>query len=82
MASVCLPAGNPGGEVLIGIGKASVVFFFKLIGRARGRIAAFPELFDELVAFFVRGQAKEGRPLGLINDVGDVFIQPLGVYGV
>src|SRR5215467_10617238 len=67
--------------MLIGIGNAAVVFFFELVGPPRSGITALPELPDERVAFFVRGQGQEGTALGLINKVDNVLIQPLSVRG-
>ena len=53
-AAIRLPAGDTGGVPLVGIGDAAVVLFLVLVFLGvGGRIAAQPELFDELLAFFV-----------------------------
>jgi len=54
------------------------VFFFELVlDRVRRGVAPQPELFDELLALFVRLQPFERRPLLIGNDVSDVLVQPL-----
>jgi len=48
---------------------AELVFFG--VGR---RIAAQPELFDELLAFFVGGESLEGVALLITDDPDDFFV--------
>ena len=45
------------------------------------RIAAQPELFDELLAFFVGGETLESLPLFIGDDVADIDIQPVAIRG-
>src|SRR5437899_3865477 len=76
-ATVGPPSGNARRKMLIGIGDAAVVLFFifVLFGVGR-RIAAEPELLDELVALFVVGEFGEGGALFITDDVAHVFIKP------
>ncbi|MGB2672231.1 MAG: hypothetical protein WA621_07590 [Candidatus Acidiferrum sp.] len=78
--AIGFPAGDAGGEVLVGVGDAAIVFF--AIGIIRGiriGIAAAPEIFDLLFALFVSGEAKECVALFLGDDVRDLFGEPNGV---
>ena len=61
-SAIGLPARNAGGEVLVGIGDAAVVLFLVFVLRSVGRrVAAQPELLDELVALLVVGKLLKGR---------------------
>src|SRR6476469_4876342 len=76
-AAVGLPPRDAGGEMLVGVGNALVMFFleFVLFGVRRG-IAALPKRFNKVVALFVVGQLLESRSLFIGNDVRDVFVEP------
>src|SRR5258706_579584 len=77
-AAVRLPRRNARGETLVGVGDAAIVLFAELVlFRIRRRIAAQPELLDELLALFVGGQPAERFPLFVADDVDDLFVQPL-----
>jgi hypothetical protein len=77
-ATVRLPPGNAGGKVLVGIGNATVVLFFVfvLFGIGSG-VAALPERFNKVVAFFVIGKLFERGSLLVGDDPDHVFVQPL-----
>ena len=69
--------------MLVGIGDAAIVLFFKIVvGQIRIRAAAQPELLDELFALFVGRELQEGLTLFRRNNVDDVFVQPLLVRSV
>jgi len=54
------------------------VFFLEFVfDGVRSGIAALPEGFDELVAFFVVGEKFEGLLLFVGDDPADVFVKPL-----
>jgi hypothetical protein len=54
--AIGLPAGNAGGEMLIGVGETAVVLFLEGVFRGFGmRVASVPEDFDGLFALFVGG---------------------------
>ena len=77
-AAIGPPARHAGGEMLVGVGDAAVVFFLVFVLRRVGRgIAAQPELLDELVALFVVGELLKGRHFFRSDDVSDVLVQPL-----
>ena len=57
MTAIGLPAGFPGGKVIVGILNAPVVLFAELIIRRIGiRIAALPKSLDKRVALFIVAQ--------------------------
>src|SRR5208282_830700 len=66
--------------VLVGIGNAPVMLFFKLVlfGVGRG-IAALPESLDELVALFVVRELHEGGFLFVGDNPAHVLVQPLPI---
>ena len=47
-----------------------------VVDGVRRGIPAKPELFDELLTFFVRLESLECRPLFAGDDVGDVLVEP------
>ena len=50
-AAIGLPSGDTGGVPLVGVGDAAVVLFLVLVlGGVGRRVAAQPELLDELLA--------------------------------
>src|SRR5208282_6296123 len=59
-AAIRLPTGNAGGEVLVAVSNAAVIFLFVLVFGAAGvRVAALPEIFDKRLALVVRGEFLE-----------------------
>src|SRR5689334_6143396 len=77
-AAIRFPSGNARSVALVGIRDASVVLFLELVFYGvRSRVAAQPELFDELLALLVGVQPVEGRSFLIGDDVNDVFVQPL-----
>ena len=69
--------------MLVGVSNAAVVLFFEIIFRQIGVTAApEPELFDELLALFVRIQLKESVALIRRDDIGDVLAEPLPVRAI
>src|SRR5262249_53335577 len=73
-ATIRLPARNSARELLVRIRDAPVVLFLEFVfDRVRSGVTAQPELFDELLALFIRLQALERRPLFVRDDVGDVL---------
>src|ERR1700686_718281 len=79
-SAIPLPAWDAGGIVLVGIGDTAIMLFleFVLFG-IRGRVAALPEGFDELVALLVVRELLEGGSLFVGNDPAHVLVQPLPV---
>src|SRR5260370_2073832 len=75
--AIGLPAGNSRCESLICISDAAIVLFleFVLLG-VRRRIAAQPELLDELVALVVIRKTVERFSLVIGDDVRDVLVDP------
>ena len=79
-AAIGFPAGDAGGESLVGVSDAAVVLFLEFVfDGVRGGVAAQPELFDELLALFIGLQAFERGALFVGDDVGHVFIEPFAV---
>jgi hypothetical protein len=77
-ASVGFPAGLGALVMLVCVSNPSVVLLFEFIaGRARIRIAAAPELFNEVLFLFQRGQVFEDFLLFVGDDVNDILLQPL-----
>src|SRR5437763_14696742 len=77
-AAVALPAGDAGGEVLVGVGDAAVVLFFVFVFDGVGRgIAAQPELLDEVIAFLVVGKLLEGGALFVGDDPAHALVEPV-----
>src|ERR1700733_2133628 len=67
-------------EVLIGIGESAVVLFLIFIDVGAGiGVAGIPECLDEGVSFCVALQCKKLFTLLRLNDVWDVFFDPLTV---
>ncbi len=80
VAAVGLPSGDAGGEVLVGVGDAAVVFFLKLVFfGVGGGIAALPEGLNELVALFVVGELHERGFFFVADDPANIFVEPLAV---
>src|SRR5262249_34691953 len=81
--AVRLPSRNAGSVVLIGIGDAAVVLFLELVfDRVRRRVAAQPELLNELFALLVGAQTLPSSALFIRDDIRDVLVQPLAVRGL
>ena len=60
-AAISLPSRNTRSIMLVGIGDAAIVLFFKLVvGQVRIGAAAQPELLDELFALFVGRELQKG----------------------
>src|SRR5204862_8012081 len=79
-AAVGFPAGDAGGEVLVGVGDAAVLFFFELVFYGvSGGVTPLPESFDEVIALLVIRRLLEGGALFVRNDVSYVFIKPFFV---
>src|SRR5271169_3465849 len=79
-AAVALPTRDAGRVVLVGIGDAPVVLFFKLVLFSVGcGIATLPESLDELVALFVVRELHEGGFLFVGDDPAHVLVQPLAI---
>ena len=77
-AAVGLPSRDTRWEMLVGVGDAPVVLFLELVLDGVGRgIAALPECFNELVAFFVVGELLESRALFVGDDPAHVLVEPL-----
>ena len=81
-AAIGPPAGDAGGEVLVGVLDAAIVLFaeFVLLG-IRSGIAAEPELLDECVALFIGAEEFESLLFFRGDDVTHVFIEP-GLVGL
>ena len=68
--------------MLVGIGDAQIMLFAELILRRIGiRIAAQPELLDELLALFFVGHVLEGLGFFVRDDPFHVLVQPLLIFG-
>src|SRR5579871_6809999 len=79
-AAVGLPSRNSRSEMLVRVGDAAVVLFLELVFQRVGcRIAPQPELFDELLALFVRLKTLERGALLIGDDVEHILAQPLPV---
>src|SRR5579862_3516378 len=77
-AAIGFPAGDAGGEVLVGIGHTAIMLFFEFVlDRIRSGIAALPEGFDELVALFVVRKQLESFLLFVSDDPAHVLVKPL-----
>src|SRR5580658_1842504 len=76
-AAIGFPAGDAGGEALIGVGDAPVVLFFKfvLLG-IRSWVAPQPELFGEAFTLGVVREDLERPALFIGDDVSDVLVEP------
>ena len=69
--------------MLVGIGDAAVVLFFKgVFRRILVWIPALPEGFDKLLARFVRIEVEECAALFRRDNVRYVFVEPLLVRGI
>src|SRR5262249_7759218 len=81
--AVCLPSRNARGEIFVGVRDAPVVLFLEFVfDRVRGRVAAKPEVLDELLPLFVGLKALERGALFIGDDVRDVFVEPLAIGGL
>ncbi len=77
-APVGHPTRKPAGEALVGVRNPTIVLFLVLVfHRARGGVAAQPELLNELLPFLVGVQVLEGIPLFRRDNVNHVLFQPL-----
>src|ERR1700722_17646648 len=77
---LALPPGDAGGIVLVGVSDTAIMFFFEFVlFGIRGRVAALPEGFYELVALLVVRELLEGGSLFVGNDPAHVLVQPLPV---
>jgi len=75
--AVCSPSLDPGGEILVGIGDASVMLFFKGVIRRTGiGIPPGPELLDKAFAFLLVFQVLEYASFFIRNDVDNILIKP------
>src|SRR5579859_4231078 len=82
VAAIGFPAGCPGSssEALVGKSDAAIVLLFEFVScSARRGITAFPELFDEIIAFFGGGESNKCGTFRVISDVDDVIVEPLFV---
>jgi len=81
VAAIGLPTGCGGGsKALVGKGYTSIVFFLEFVRcRAWHRIAAFPKLLDEMIAFFSGGELNKGGAFRVIGDVNHVVVKPFVV---
>src|SRR6185437_10641154 len=76
-SAVGFPAGNTGSIMVVRVSDTAVDFLFVLVFfRVGCRIAALPEVLNELFAFFVGLQMLESLALLIGDDVGNVFVQP------
>ncbi len=76
--AVGFPARNSRSEMLIGISDAAVVFLFVFVlFRVRRGVAALPEGFNKVVAFFVVRELLKGGSFLVGNDPNYVLVQPL-----
>src|ERR1035441_9710868 len=67
-------------EVTVGVCQTPVVFDFEFVfGSARSRIAPQPELLDKVLALRVALKQQERGALPVVNDIRDIFLDPLGV---
>src|SRR5262245_40081981 len=75
--TISLPTGNAGGKVLVGVGDAFVILIavFVFLG-VRIRIAAAPEILNEILPLLIRGQGIKSLFLIFGDDVSDVRIDP------
>src|SRR5712692_5068905 len=77
LAAISLPAGNAGGEMLVGVRDATVVLVFKFVFCSiRGWIAALPESFDELLALFLVRELFESCALFVRDNPAHILVQP------
>ena len=77
-AAIRSPAGHSRREMLVGIGDALVVLFFIFVFfGVRSGVAALPERFNKVVAFFVVRELFEGRAFFVGNDPDHVLFEPL-----
>src|SRR6185312_8630188 len=76
--AVGFPTRDSGSIVVVRVGDTAVQFFFIFVFFGiRRRIAALPEILNELFAFFVRLQMLKSLALLVRDDICDVFVQPL-----
>src|SRR5581483_2014082 len=76
-AAVSLPSRDARGKVLVGVGNAPVVLFFKFVFRCIwSGVAAKPELLNKLVALLIVRELLEDRLFFRGDDVANVFVQP------
>lgn len=77
-AAVGLPARLTRCKVLVGKCEPAIMFFLELVlRRAGGRIAARPELLDEMLPLLVCVQTLKRGLLFVSNDVEHVLVEPL-----
>src|SRR5437870_2136189 len=77
-ATVGLPPGNTGSEMLVGVSDAFVIFLAILVFvGVRIGIAPPPKLLDKTLALIVGLELLEGLPLFIGDDVSDVLFQPI-----
>ena len=63
--------------MLVGIGDSFVIFFAVFVFfRVRIGVAATPEIFDEILALFVRHQSIKSPFFLFCNDVSNVVVDP------
>src|SRR5262249_43961950 len=68
---------SSGTEALVGVSDAPVVLLFEFVFPCTGcRVAAQPELLDEMLALFVGLEAEECFLLCISDDVNDVLREP------
>src|SRR5579871_528205 len=76
-SAICFPARHAGCEVFISVREAPVVLLLEFVLLGVGiRIAAQPELLDELLPLGVVRKPMEGLALLVGDDVGDVDLLP------
>src|SRR5438270_157558 len=77
-ATVGLPPGNTGSEMLVGVSDALVIFLAILVFVGVGiGIAPPPKLLDKALALIVGLELLEGLPLFIGDDVSDILFQPI-----
>src|SRR5581483_10206819 len=76
-ASICFPARDTRREALVGVRYTGVMLFLEFVFYGIGsRVATKPELFNELLAFFIGLQRFICGAFFVRNNVGDVFVEP------
>lgn len=82
VTAIGLPARGTGRcpKMLVGVSKPVVVPLLKLVfGRAGSRIATLPELFNEVGPLLICRELLKGGALGIVNNIDDILVQPLGI---